>query len=131
MYHSITRPWDQISKHYQECKGRDKDTAVEAISLLVDKIISSRYVNGIDAWTSMLDLCIVQQEVWYPYDGPYLRISPLSDGQLEFRYIDTYIAERQWSRTVPGLEAFERLEKFFDQLHWFSKDESELTKLSK
>jgi hypothetical protein len=120
MYHSITRPWDQISKRYQEWMG--KDLGVEAISRLVDKIISSRYANGIHAWTSMLDLCIVQQEVTYVNEGPYLRIRPLSDGQLKFQYIDTYIVERQWSRTVPGLEAFERLEKFFDQLHWFSKE---------
>src|SRR5262249_40865372 len=32
--------------------------------------------------------------VTYPYDGPYLGISPLSDGELEFRYLDTAIEDR-------------------------------------
>jgi hypothetical protein len=81
----------------------------------------------------MHDLCVVQQEVSYPYHGPYLRISPLPeghalpDGQLEFRYIDTHISDRQWSRIVPSSAAFARLEKFLDQLHWFAKEEAEPT----
>jgi len=87
---------------------------------LIREIEASPYVNGLFAWKSMHDLCIVQTpEVSYPYDGPLLRISPRLDGQVEFRYIDTLIEENQWFRVVDGANAFDRLERFIEQLHWF------------
>ena len=86
---------------------------------LVEKIQSSPYQKGLFAWTSMHDLCIVQTPVEYPYNGPYLRIAPIKNGELEFRYIDTAIEERQWHRVVDGAEGFVRLESFVKQLHWF------------
>lgn len=50
----------------------------------------------------MFDLCIVQTEVSYPDDGPCpsLRVSPISEHQIEFRYIDTHDKAKQWHRTV-------------------------------
>ena len=67
----------------------------------------------------MYDLCITQTVVYYPYDGPFLRVKPLFDGQIEFRYIDTPNKSQQWHRTVPASEAISRLESFLSQLHWF------------
>lgn len=87
---------------------------------LVRAIEASRYKDGLFGWTSANDLCIVQTPVTYPYDGPVLKISPASDGQLEFRYIDTHIKDKQWHRLVDGPAAFARLENFIKQLHWFS-----------
>jgi hypothetical protein len=86
---------------------------------LIREIGSSRYKEDLFAWTSEFDLCIVQTPVTYPYDGPYLKISPFKDGQLEFRYIDTPMEAKQWRRVVAGADAFARLERFLEQLHWF------------
>ena len=47
----------------------------------------------------MHDLC-VQQTDTPPYAGPYLRLSPLPSGMVDFRYIDTVVADRQWQRTL-------------------------------
>lgn len=86
---------------------------------LVREIESSRYKEGLFAWTSAFDLCIAQTPVSYPYDGPYLKISSPKDGLLEFRYIDTPIEAKQWRRVVAGADGFARLERFLEQLHWF------------
>jgi hypothetical protein len=68
------------------------------------------------------DLCITQLATSaYPNDGPYLRISPLYVGSIEFRYFDTYVKQKQWHRIVKEDDAFARLERFFDQLHWFPR----------
>ena len=89
---------------------------------LVEQIEASHYAKGLHGWTSMHDLCIAQTP-GSPQSGPYLRIAPRFDGKIEFRYIDTYRAERQWHRIVNEDEAFSRLERFFDQLHWFGPTE--------
>jgi hypothetical protein len=70
----------------------------------------------------MHDLCIAQVPCTYPYNGPYLRVSPRFDGTIEFRYIDTAIEERQWHRLVNEEDAFRRLELFMDQLHWVVRE---------
>ena len=114
----MTRPWDQIRAHYRSLVKAG--SSLRAMHELVRSIESSRYRDGIFAWTSMYDLCIVQTPVNYPYDGPYLRVSPLHDGQLEFRYVDTAIEDKQWSRVVDGPGSFARLERFFEELHWFN-----------
>ncbi len=67
----------------------------------------------------MHDLVVVQAPVTYPYDGPRLTISPHVEGSVEFCYNDTPIVSKQWRRVVPAAEAFSRLERFVDQLHWF------------
>jgi hypothetical protein len=88
---------------------------------LVERIEASRYANGIHGETSACDLCITQSpESAYP-DGPHLRISPQADGSMEFRYFDTYVRKRQWSRVVQQDEGSLRLERFLDQLHWFPR----------
>jgi hypothetical protein len=86
---------------------------------LVREIESSPYGDGLFGWTSLNELCIAQTPVTYPYDGPYLLISPIDNGQLEFRYVDTPIKENQWHRVVDGADGFARLSRFIQQLHWF------------
>ena len=87
---------------------------------LVSAIEASVLAGGLFAWTSMMDLCITQTPVEYPYNGPYLRISPKSDGTLEFRYVDTWDDRKQWHRIVPEDKAFERLQRFVADLHWLT-----------
>lgn len=112
----MIRPWEEIHTFYATLKQTDSNRAMVQ---LVREIESSRYKEGLFAWTSAFDLCIVQTPVTYPYDGPYLKISPIQDGQLEFRYIDTPIEAKQWRRVVAGADGFARLERFLEQLHWF------------
>ena len=95
----------------------------EGMLSLIDYISTSSLASGLYAWTSMFDLCITQSPAAYPYNGPFLRVSPQPDGQLEFRYVDTAVAERQWSRLVRPQDAVDRFNRFLEQLSWF-KDPS-------
>ena len=113
----MIRSWQEIRNHYASLAGAGD--SIGAMLKLVDEIESSPYNVGLFAWTSMHDLYIVQTPVEYPYNGPYLRISPIKNGELEFRYIDTTIEEQQWHRVVDGTNGFDRLERFIKQLHWF------------
>lgn len=51
-----------------------------------------------------------------------LLISQFESNKLEFRYIDTYYADRQWNRVYDGCGGFRKLEKLFFDLHWFYPD---------
>jgi len=88
---------------------------------LVQQIEASKYATGIHGETSQCDLCITQLPTTAYPDGPHLRISPRTDGVIEFRYLDTNVRQKQWHRTVKDDEAFARLERFFDQLRWFPR----------
>ena len=116
----MTRSWSQIVASYEDYEGGHK--SIRALGKLARRINESQLSKGLFAWTSMFDLCIVQIEVSYPFHGPYLRISPISEHQVEFRYIDTYEEAQQWNRTVDAEQAFQRLIKFLDQLRWFPAD---------
>jgi hypothetical protein len=94
----MTRPWADIADFYRWLvKG---GMSIGANVRLVEQVEGSCYARGLHAWTSMHDLCIVQVPCTFPYDGPYLRISPRFDGTIEFRYIDTPFYEKQWRRVV-------------------------------
>lgn len=73
--------------------------------------------SALFGWTAMHDLCIQQTNV-QPYTGPFLRISPLVSGEIEFRHVNTAIASRQWSRVVPVDDAVNRLNAFLGQIRW-------------
>jgi len=114
---SMNEPWPQIVDRFEQCGGNSACT--QAMRALSKRIANSTLACGLFAWTSMFDLCIAQTAVTYPYDGPYLRVSPLPTGQIEFRYLDTHELANQWHRTVEPEEAVSRLLKFLDQLRWF------------
>lgn len=116
----MTQPWPRIAAHYEDYKGDKR--SIHAIARLARQISESQLAAGLFAWTSMHDLCIVQAPVSYPYDGPLLRISPIGEDQLEFRYLDTPEKAQQWNRTVESDQAMRRLIKFLDQLKWFPAD---------
>jgi hypothetical protein len=109
---TMTKPWADIEASY---RGRDE---VAGMLRLVEQVRASPYEPALHAWTSMHDLCIVQVPCTHPYDGPYLRVSPRFDGTIEFRYVDTYIENKQWHRVVNEHDAFQRLERFMQQVHW-------------
>src|SRR5215467_14819886 len=89
----MIRPWSEIRSFYGQLGA-----PLQVMLRLVEQIEGSRYANGIHGETSVCDLRITQSpKSAYPY-GPYLRISPQADGLLEFRYFDTYVRNRQWSR---------------------------------
>jgi hypothetical protein len=121
----MTRPWSDTENFYRWLVDGGLD--VRGMLLLVEQIAASQYARALHAWTSMHDLCIVQVPCTYPYDGPYLRISPLFNGWIEFRYIDTPIEEKQWRRRVKAEDAFQRLERFIDQLHWVVREKAALS----
>lgn len=112
----MTRAWPDIQRSYEEWVS--EGLKLQAMAGLVAQIRQSR-LSSLFAWTSMHELCIVQTEAKYPYNGPFLRISPRFDGNIEFRYCDTAVRERQWHRVVPEESAFDRLMLFADELLWF------------
>lgn len=116
----MTQPWPQIVARYEDYTGDVR--SIRALGRLARQISESPLANGLFAWTSMFDLCIVQTPVSYPYDGPWLRISPNGEDRIEFRYLDTPEKAKQWHRTVEADQEWPRLIKFLDQLRWFSAD---------
>jgi hypothetical protein len=113
---SMNRPWGEIRQFYASFDV----SPAKSMLAFVSAIEASRYAGGLHAWTSHLDLCITQRPVEHPYVGPMLRVAPDNLGSIEFRYTDTYIKGDQWHRTVAASEAFSRLERFLEQLHWFT-----------
>jgi hypothetical protein len=116
----MTQPWPQIVARYQDYKGNER--SIRALETLARQIDQSPLAKGLFAWTSMFDLCIVQTPASYPYDGPLLRISPIGESQIEFRYLDTVRKDSQWHRTVDADHVLPRFIKFLDQLCWFPAD---------
>jgi hypothetical protein len=105
---------------YDDFKGEHR--SIRALGALAQRIAQSPLANGLHAWTSMFDLCIVQIPVNYPFDGPFLRVSPITEDRIEFRYVDTLEKDKQWNRTVDTNQVWPRLIKFLDQLRWFPAD---------
>lgn len=95
---------------------------MRAMHALAERIASGPLATGLYAWTSMFDLCIAQTEIEYPYNGPYLRLTVLADGRIEFRYVDTTDESMQWHRSVEPEAAISRLLAFLRQLHWFPEE---------
>src|SRR5262245_43745810 len=92
----MTRPWGDIVAHYE--KGQATDASMRGVYDLARRIEGSALATGLFGWTSMYLLCITQMEVFYPYDGPYLSVAPLYNGQIRFRYVDTPDEKKQWER---------------------------------
>ncbi len=116
----MTQPWPQIVARYEEYTGDVR--SIQALGRLARQISESPLANGLFAWTSMFDLCIVQTPVSHPYNGPWLRIASISEHQIEFRYLDTFERTQQWHRTVDAEHAWPRFITFLDQLRWFPVD---------
>lgn len=95
-------------------------SAVDAVATLAAHIAASPLSVILFGWTSMLDLAI-QQTRGQPFKTPYLRVSPLSSGKVEFCYIDTIMVDRQWRKPVESAEVVGRFEAFVDQLRWRSE----------
>ena len=112
----MIKPWGKIQQQYEEIA--EIHPYMSSMRDFVRHIAQGDLGQALFAWTSMHDLCIVQTRVQHPYIGPYLKVSPLKSGEIEFRYVDTYVDERQWVRTVPGGDAIQRLHQFIEQLHW-------------
>jgi hypothetical protein len=67
------------------------------------------------------NLCVAKTPATTRDTGPYLGILPLFNGNIDFRFLDTAIENRQWHRVVVEDEAFARLGRFFDQSYWFGR----------
>jgi hypothetical protein len=115
---AVTESWANIVARYE--KYGASSLSISSVGAVARHIHDTRLSAGLFGWTSMHDLCVTQTEVQYPYLGPYLRLRPLSGGEVEFRYIVTQIEKDQWRRTVHGLEALGRFNVFLNDLHWVS-----------
>jgi hypothetical protein len=116
-------PWATIAERYRFRRGdRLSDLFGEAlgsIESLADTIATGPLSSVLFGWTSMFDLCVQQTDA-FPGSGPYLKVSPLPSGWVEFRYVDTAIRSRQWHREVPPEAVIPRFRGFLEQLHWLA-----------
>ena len=119
----MLRSWPEILRSYGDRHPGPPDAqfheAFGAIENLIGYISAGPLAPALFGWTSMFDLCIQQVDV-EPFSGPFLRVSPQRDGTVEFRYHDTTIASRQWSRVVPAEGVVGRFEAVLDQLRWIA-----------
>lgn len=107
--------WSEIREYYVKLGN----AAAHALLPLVTAIEASRYSQGLFGSPGFFALYITQVPVESTSGVPHLRIAANKDGSLEFRYVDTYVEADQWHRTVSVTDAFSRLERFIEQLHWF------------
>jgi hypothetical protein len=119
----MIRPWDLIVDHIRSVRENSADekfsSALRGVERLADFIAHSSLRHALFGWTSMADLCI-QQTAHTPSSVAHLRISAQPSGLIEFRYIDTAVERKQWTRTETPERAVHRLTTFLDQLHWVS-----------
>lgn len=117
----MAKGWREIADYFEGMLARREDDGMRTASAGVMEVVlfigNSPLGHSLFGWTSVHDLCVQQRDI-EPYSGPYLRISPLSSGMIEFRYVDTAIEGRQWSRTELPERTVERLETFLDQVGW-------------
>ena len=108
--------WSEVRERF--CELPEDSSTRDAMLALIDHISNSAVGPHLHPWTAMYDLRITQTANHPFQDVPQLVISPQIGGELEFRYIDTWKQDRQWTRLVPGQLAIERFDKFIEQLHW-------------
>lgn len=115
----MQQSWADITAFYRQHRFDDEafQSAFAGVAQVVALISDGPLGTMLFGWTSMHDLCIQQSDA-HPQTAPYLRISPLRSGLVDFRYIDTPIAERQWQRLVAPGAACERLTAFLARLRW-------------
>ena len=116
----MIKPWNKLSNHYLDSNKK----SFLALADLCQKIFNNEFPVVVYGWNSMWDLCISQNEVTYPYDGPYLNISPISANELEFRYVDTQVKTKQRVRVYSAEEYENAFRKFIEELHWIVKYEN-------
>ena len=109
------RRWKDVVDYYHGFP--ESFRSASEMRVLAEHICRSPMCEHLSVWTSMMDLCVAQGAC-KPYEGVYLRISPLGDGHVQFRYIDTYIKKRQWVRRASPGEACLLFEKMVKQLNW-------------
>jgi hypothetical protein len=114
----VHRPWNEVRAHYSEGAS---ELDLRWMKAVVEHLERTGKAASLFGFTSVFDLVISQTPPSHVAMPPHLSISPRADGTLHFRYIDTYRAEDQWHRTVPGPEGVQRLERFFEQLKWFAE----------
>jgi hypothetical protein len=116
------RKWKELAEKYTDSATYRKDwqRSHKAMSELCEYINSSHMNDALFGHTSMHSLFISQIPVSYPPhpSTPWLRIEPLDDSKVEFRYVDTRIDERQWNRVVDAEKVIDRFKRFITQLDW-------------
>ncbi len=119
----MIRPWSDIVATFGQKRALGDEafrSAIAGIEQVATLISEGPLRHSLFGWTSMHDLC-VQQTDTAPGSGPYLRVSPLPSGLVDFRYIDTAIADRQWHRSVAANAAPAQFGTFLDQLRWIPR----------
>ena len=120
----MRQTWAEIAEFFRQKRNIGTDefgSAMAAIEALAASIAEGRLNASLVGWISMHDLCIKQTDTSESNREPYLRLSPLQSGLVEFRYFDTYVTAQQWNRVVPPEGVAGRMTSFLDQLRWVAR----------
>ena len=112
----MTYSWSEIAAYYRRFGD-------PAIATLCEYIDARRIRTGVHGWQTMGKLGISQTPVWYQ-DGPHLWVEPVGLDEVEFRYVDTNLPTRQWSRRDPSGGIIHRFKNTMRQLNWFTDPSS-------
>lgn len=117
----MIQPWPVIADRYRaalrDASAQPFWRAVERVAALAETIANGPLSQNVVGWTSMHDL-FIQRVGDHPFVAPYLRVSPLSSGTVEFRMIDARLNEGQWRREVPAAETLARADAFLEEIGW-------------
>jgi hypothetical protein len=128
----MTRSWASIRETYARFASYKPSgpftPLVGPMLQLAEAIEHSRYAQQLHAWTSHLDLIIIQVPSECPYDGPRLQISPTADGKLLFQYgpdgrdlrpdFEKTLTHPRWRLECDWSEGFATFEKCLDRMGW-------------
>ena len=113
------RSLSDIAAFYRELTTSRDVPALRALGDMVEHITVEFGDTRLFCWTSVSALCISQHRWTSPSDWlPYLRVEPLSDQNLEFRYSDSGERRLNWFRIVPPEGVIDCFDAFIAQLHW-------------
>jgi hypothetical protein len=115
-----TQPWNEITRFYRSLS--EANPFFRPMMTLAEQIETSRYAQGLFAWTSMHTLCIAQTEE--PNSNKeVLRISlDTREGALVLDFQETASTlpkYQHWIRRCSPSEGFSRLEQFLRLKKWF------------
>jgi hypothetical protein len=121
---NLADPRDQWPGVVQYFEGLSlREATLKPLARLAQQISASKFADALHAWTSAHDLCLAPAQTDPSAPSPYLLLRMVSDAAIEFRYVDTAVGSRQWSRVESADLAFGRLLIFFDQLNWFAGEQ--------
>lgn len=115
--------WNEIADSYLNTfRGKDPvyNESLFALYKLCMWVADSKTSDVLFAYTSMHTLMVFQKPLEHPLRlrSQYLKIEPCENGCVEFSFVDTMNADKQWVRIATEEDIVDRLRGFIRQIGW-------------